>query len=626
MQKQSIAISAFAVLSVFVALKFDVSAQQAQITVGPNVRVSQANGTRAHTEISIAADPEDPKHLIACSIITSGLPHKASSIVYVTFDGGVNWTPTRETNEFFMGTDPACSLGASGVAYFLADVRTNPVTHLMPLYRSNDGGRTWLPPTNLPFIERASIRVDHHSEKHKGRVYIAGWRYIRDIDGGRSSAGLTLTRSLDHSGYFDWVTTLLPLENDRRYVSAVGNCGILSDGVVACVFSQSNDDSPIANQVQSVRLASKLKVITFSNGGESFSNPVTVSDYFMLRRPPGTTNIVPSLAVDEGNGPFKDRIYVVWPDVSTGRSEISFAYSADKGKTWSPTKFINDDQPFDYKNPSAGPDDFMPSVIVNRDGVVGILWYDRRESPDNLGWHVRFSASLDGGETFLPSVKISEAPTRFDSEAKWPLFYWRGVSGGGSSSSPGPTLNLNLEIMGQIFNGGDYGGIAADAAGVFHPLWVDNRTGLHQLWTATVSVKGVVQPDAELKNLENITSKVTLEIIGAEYDRKTELVTVEVRLRNTSKNNLRAPFKARVIGLKSDIGGQVRLVGQPNIRSVGSIVQFDSPNKLQPGAATDVMRLAFHLKNTRSPGQGRDVKLGVLNLDLLVFSHVENLP
>jgi hypothetical protein len=139
-------------------------------------------------------------------------------------------------------------------------------------------------------------------------------------------------------------------------------------------------------------------------------------------------------------------------------------------------------------------------------------------------------------------------------------------------------------------------------------------------------VKGVVQPDAELKNLENITSKVTLEIIGAEYDRKTELVTVEVRLRNTSKNNLRAPFKARVIGLKSDIGGQVRLVGQPNIRSVGSIVQFDSPNKLQPGAATDVMRLAFHLKNTRSPGQGRDVKLGVLNLDLLVFSHVENLP
>jgi hypothetical protein len=38
------------------------------------------------------------------------------------------------------------------------------------------------------------------------------------------------------------------------------------------------------------------------------------------------------------------------------------------------------------------------------------------------------------------------------------------------------------------FNGGDTAGLAADAAGVFHPLWIDNRTGIHQMWTAAVTV------------------------------------------------------------------------------------------------------------------------------------------
>ncbi len=43
-------------------------------------------------------------------------------------------------------------------------------------------------------------------------------------------------------------------------------------------------------------------------------------------------------------------------------------------------------------------------------GVVGVLWYDRREANDNLANHARFAASFDGGLTFSPSVRMSAAP------------------------------------------------------------------------------------------------------------------------------------------------------------------------------------------------------------------------
>ena len=36
-------------------------------------------------------------------------------------------------------------------------------------------------------------------------------------------------------------------------------------------------------------------------------------------------------------------------------------------------------------------------AAVNHDGVVGVLWYDRREASDNLAYHARFAASWDGG-------------------------------------------------------------------------------------------------------------------------------------------------------------------------------------------------------------------------------------
>jgi hypothetical protein len=36
---------------------------------------------------------------------------------------------------------------------------------------------------------------------------------------------------------------------------------------------------------------------------------------------------------------------------------------------------------------------------------------------------------------------------------------------------------------------GDTARLAADSAGAFHPLWIDNRTGVKQVFTASVDIK-----------------------------------------------------------------------------------------------------------------------------------------
>jgi hypothetical protein len=109
-----------------------------------------------------------------------------------------------------------------------------------------------------------------------------------------------------------------------------------------------------------------------------------------------------------------------------------------------------------------------PIIAVNRRGVVAISWYDAREDPRSYRdsfrcQHVYFAASLDGGSTVLPDVKVSSAENCPDTPA-------------------------NGEAGARWKAGGDYHGLAAAADGRFHLLWADSREGIYQLRTAHVEI------------------------------------------------------------------------------------------------------------------------------------------
>src|SRR5260370_35671156 len=121
------------------------------------------------------------------------------------------------------------------------------------------------------------------------------------------------------------------------------------------------------------------------------------------------------IAVDPTGGAFKDRVYAVWNDGRIKRSAIMLSFSSDSAKTWSKPQVIDDV----VGGESTGADNFMAEAAVNKSGVVGVMWYDRREDPLNPGYTARFRASLDGGDTWLPSVKVSEAEQSFGKSEDW---------------------------------------------------------------------------------------------------------------------------------------------------------------------------------------------------------------
>jgi hypothetical protein len=218
---------------------------------------------------------------------------------------------------------------------------------------------------------------------------------------------------------------------------------MLSDGALAVNFAdfQTNvDDFRDKGMLERKR----MWLLVSTDGGATFSPPLFVSE-----------KCAGDLAADASPGPFRDRLYMV----CTSREEgVMVLHSADRGERWS--------EP--VRASLRGTETGSPktaSIAVNHRGIVGVSWYERQK--DRPCQHIYFAASLDGGRTFLPEVRVStkescpEGPQNGRAAERWPY-------------------------------GGDYSGLAASADGTFHVLWADARSGIYQLYTAKVKVSGEV--------------------------------------------------------------------------------------------------------------------------------------
>ncbi len=630
--------AALAGLGVFGAGLLFAAPSDAPIRVGPNVLVSRQRADVAHNEIMLAADPQDPRRLLGCSMAFDPERNRVFTVVYASADGGASWTPTLETADYEFTGDPACAFGKGGRAYYMALGWKEDGKPVDPVYASSDFGNTWSAPSvmhGFHGLDREYLTVDNTGGKFDGRVYAHATGWVRPIHGTRKAADISVFASRDGQNFWG------PLKRasvDRRYVLGVGNGVVLSDGTLVTIFGEVNrfwDDAGESGDVPEStpeKANAALRIISSKDGGESLEESAAVSDFHMFW-PPNSTSAMAYLGADPGSAAFKDRLYAVWPDQRSGRQEILIAHSTDKGKTWSKPRTVNDDPaPFDPASPR---DHLMPTVAVNRDGVVGVAWYDRRDNPDNLGWWVRFRASLDGGETFLPSVRVSEAPMQFGASDRWTV--QGSASGGGKkppgdpeAKAPGGPLRLDLGLNGFQFNGGHTGGLAADAAGVFHTFWVDNRTGLAQIWTAPVTVTGSVWKHGapELDALDDVSDRVAFEIERTSFDRASNRLTVSAKLKNTSDAVIRSPFKVRLLALTSQVGAPEVLDAENGGKGPGAVWDFGGAvpgGVLAPGQESAPRTLSFKLTNLKPFRQGKTIRYGVASLDARVLAKLEKL-
>ena len=521
-----------------------------RIVVGPNILVSR-DGDIAHCETAIAANPKDSKNLLGASIVMARPDGGATNKGYVSEDGGATWRDVGFDEGEKGGGDPQTYFGASGTAYFMGISLANGIY----VSRSEDKGKTWGPPIPVGKGDHEMLVADHTTGPYAGRVYVT----LETSDPGPDKEledlvmrrRVVLYRSADDGR--SWTGPILVARGDGRGLAAY-NLLVLSDGTLflpmmeypnyakekdaatwRCLFSLSRDGG--------VSFTPKRPVAEVFFGGVKAMRAQQRSD-----RVDGITG--PVFGVDPGDR-FKDRIYAAWSALEGSRFRLFVTYSSDRGTTWSKPRPLNAGAPPDAS-------EYLPTLAVNTEGVVGLFYYDTKGFPNGDQSHVYFTASADGGETFLPPVRVS-------SEASRPF--------GSGNLRPGPFLSSDRGLLviyttsglSRWKNGGDYIGMTADVDGAFHPLWADGRDGTYQLYTSRIRV--ATKPPAPKPAVEKavVTEQLALVFDPARYDAQTREVRLPVRLKNTSKESLYPPFVV-----------EVKEIAHPY--TVKSGEPYDSPN------------------------------------------------
>ncbi len=168
-------------------------------------------------------------------------------------------------------------------------------------------------------------------------------------------------------------------------------------------------------------------------------------------------NGLPSIAVDTSNSPFRGRIYIV-----TGEKELAPAgsdpdivlhHSDDSGNTWSDGIRVNQD------SKSNGKIQYFPSVHIDRYGAINVLFYDdRHTTSDSTG--VFLARSKDGGDT------------------------WQEFEVSDHNFKPEPIGGLGQGYQGDNID------ITSTHTNLL-PVWMDNSTGIYQVWSTVISFSEV---------------------------------------------------------------------------------------------------------------------------------------
>lgn len=240
-----------------------------------------------------------------------------------------------------------------------------------------------------------------------------------------------------------------------------------------------------------------------TNGGASFTAPITVSDVATLQWPVpvvgadgavyiawvhyyptsirfdksvnggatfGTDRTLASVSFGSGylNGgiwaysypamdaditttsPHYGNLYVAYMDYGVGYdTDIFFRRSTNAGITWSGAQRLNDDAQ------GNGRDQFHPWLTVDESGGVYVVFLDRRNDPSNYLYDCYVTHSTDGGLTWSENMRVSDV-----------------------SSDP---------QAGQMLAGllGEYIG-ATSSGGRVNVLWTDTRRGHQDAFTARI--------------------------------------------------------------------------------------------------------------------------------------------
>ena len=554
-----------------------------RIRVGPNVLVSRDIDVQ-HVELWVAAHPTEADKLIGMATTVRDIGSKVMLELYATSDGGQTWTASIPAHQLAKGGgDPIVGYSAQGTAIGVALGDRG-----MWVYRSDDGV-TWDAGRRAGNGDHERLAVDYSPGAFAGRMYLAS-----EVGDGRPTPD-SIKRAVNVWRSQDDGRTWLPpvtVAREPTHGIAVNAMLTLSDGTVALFLNKyPNPGKDMATPTWEIQLT------TSADGGVTFSAPRAIGTqqfggYADLRKRQAEGRIDVGAgfdaAADTRGARFRDRMYVVYAETRAAGagSRLVARWSSDRGKTWSAPKDI-------VPESRAQASQFQPAIAVNKDGTVGVLWYDTRDAREPDTFDVYFTASSDGGESWAAPVRLSSATSRpFAGGNARPVQLL-------STQAANGTRVILISAFSRWANGGDYMGLTADAAGVFHPFWADARSGTYQVYTSRVDVSPSSVALASGRQLErrSLNEQVTIDLDPITLDWEHGELLVPVRLKNTSKDSVFGPLNLEVKTIcarRCDATDSARVLNAANgNRSAGATFDYTPAlrdfDALAPGAVTEAI-------------------------------------
>ncbi len=368
-------------LSTLSGLVFQSSAQARQSPSTLEVSIDrpvQIGADQASTiEPHLAVDPENDRRWLAGVFLAERLGDprvdppqgKMTCTALTSLDAGESWR--RHDFSVSNCADPWVAFLPRGRAVFLALSGSE-----LLVFRSADAGNTWEP---KPYsfgngYDHGTLGVD----RRRDQLYVVAHRTTTERE-----AAVFVASSRDGGITFAQPSETVPT-NLRTFPS---NPAVLSDGAVVVPYSSY---ARFVTSAEAAPLDLSWSVRT-EDAGKTVSVPTYIGDCA------GHWSVT---GIDGSRGPHSDRIY--WTCWDRGNHSIYLFRSEDRGRSWAQPAVVA----------KGAVQNAM--VAVNNDGVVGVAWYDARNDPRGYRGtfrcqHIFFTASTDGGRTFLPDVKVSSA-------------------------------------------------------------------------------------------------------------------------------------------------------------------------------------------------------------------------
>jgi hypothetical protein len=379
-----------------------------QSIFGPNIRVTRDSPHYFpfENEPSVVVNPVNASNIVVAAHDYSDPNYIVGIAVYRSLDGGRTWLGPVRMIPTYGDTlsDPSLAAGRDGTIYlsYLSVGAFSEIT----LAISRDGGATW------SFVRALNYSVSAFYDKP--------WIVVGPDPSNPLRDNIYITYT-EFKGFYEVNLSIKIIVSKDGGRTFEGPYSVSWEGRYPDILVQwsypvvdprgilyvSFFGAKVERGLYEGRVIQGIWVARSVDGGRTFSEPVLAAEthwwFPYYAGPFGFRWIVPTPATAVGPD---DTIYIAYEDDPDGpegpdMGDIFLVFSRDGGRTWSNPKRINDDTGYATQ--------FFPMISVRRsDGSIHIAWGDKRLDPGGIGYDIYYTYSKDGGSTFAKNIRVTD--------------------------------------------------------------------------------------------------------------------------------------------------------------------------------------------------------------------------